>query len=159
MIQPIITGSLESVSAYASPIPGDLLRPSDRRLLATDRASALSSKPEWSDAEYRHAYAEAAVEQGVAWQIRVNREARGLSQRELAARIGTHQSAVSRLEDPEHGRHTIPTLLKIAKAFDCALLIKLVPYSYLAWESEHLSPADLYAAPYSEELHSDDGSE
>lgn len=91
------------------------------------------------------------MEQGIAWQIRANREGRGLSQRQLAERIDTHQSAVSRLEDPEHGGHTLPTLLKLAQAFDCALLVKFVPYSHLVWESRHLGPADLYAASYTEE--------
>jgi len=141
----------KSVSSYAKEIPGALLLRSDSLSVAVDRVSALSSKPEWSDPEYRQAYAEAAIEQGIAWQIRANREARGLSQTELAEKIDTRQSAISRLEDPEHGSHTIPTLLKLAHAFDCALSVRFIPYSQLAWESTHLSPADLYAMPYSKE--------
>jgi hypothetical protein len=36
----------------------------------------LASKRTWHDREFREAYAEAAVEQGIAWQVRVNRESR-----------------------------------------------------------------------------------
>src|SRR5690554_2415184 len=124
MTPEIIEPSPRSASVYAKEIPGALLLRSSNQDVILDRASSLSSKPEWVDAEYRQAYAEAAIEQGIAWQIRANREARNLSQTELAKKIGTRQSAVSRLEDPEHGGHTIPTLLKLAHAFDCALSVK-----------------------------------
>lgn len=139
---------------YANGSLGDLARRSNKSA-TIDRTSLLSERSEWEDAEYRHAYAEAAVEQGIAWQIRVNRQARGLSQQNLAQQLGTRQSAISRLEDPEHGGYSLPTLLRIAKSFDCALMVRFVPYSWLAWEAQHLGPADLYAAPYSEEIHHD----
>lgn len=92
---------------------------------------------------------EAAIEQGVAWQIRVNRKLRGLSQKDLATALGTQQSAVSRIEDPEYGAHSLDTLIQIAKVFDCALMVKFAPYSTLAADSEHLSETDQYAVPYS----------
>jgi transcriptional regulator with XRE-family HTH domain len=106
---------------------------------------------EWSEREYRQAYMQAAIEQGVSWQIRVNREERGWTQEELAQRMGTKQSAVSRLEDPEDPGVTLRTLIKAANAFDCALLVKFVPYSTLAQESEDLSPERLYAASFGDE--------
>jgi predicted XRE-type DNA-binding protein len=112
----------------------------------------LRSNPEWEDREYRKAYAIAAVEQGVAWQIRINRELRKMSQDELAEAMGTHQSAISRMENPEYGKYSIPMLLKAADAFDCALFVKLVPYSALAYESEFLSEEDQYAPGYTEEM-------
>lgn len=108
-------------------------------------------REEWADEEYRHAYMEAAVEQGVAWQIKINREARGISQSALAMLLGTKQSAVSRLEDPEYGAHSLDTLKKVANIFDCALLVRLVPYSVLARESECLSREDLFAESFDEE--------
>lgn len=123
------------------------------RVILMKRASSLlSRRPKWSDREYREAYMEAAIEQGVAWQIRINRLNRRLSQAELARAIGTQQSAISRLEDPEYGRHNLDTLVHIAKAFDCALLVKFVPYSILAADSENLSEDDQYAIPYSQEI-------
>lgn len=95
---------------------------------------------------------EAAVEQGVAWQIKINRKYRNMSQKTLASAIGTQQSAISRLEDPEYGAYSLETLLDVAKAFDCALLVKFISYSDLAYESENLSEADQYALPYSLEI-------
>ena len=52
----------------------------------------------------------------------------GLSQRELAERCGTTQSAIARLE--RGGRPPrIDTLLRIAEALDCELLVELVPHA------------------------------
>jgi len=112
----------------------------------------LKARRSWADRESRQCYAEAAVEQGLAYQIRVNRERREMSQRELGKIVGTRQSAISRMEDPDYGSQSIPKLLKVAHAFDCALLVKLVPFSMLAVEAEHLSEDDLYAAGYDEEV-------
>lgn len=109
---------------------------------------SLANRPKWVSREYREAYMEAAIEQGVAWQIRLNRELRGMSQRELAKALGTHQSAVSRLEDPSYGAQSLDTLLKIAKVFDCVLSVKFVSYSQLAYESERLGEAEQCAVPF-----------
>lgn len=111
----------------------------------------LTRYPAWRDPEYRKAYLTASIEQGLAWQIRANRKARDLSQEELARLLGTQQSAVSRLEDPEYGAHSLDTLISIANVFDCALSVRFIPYSALARESEDLSPEALFAAPFSDE--------
>lgn len=111
----------------------------------------MSLKPQWSDREYREAYLEASIEQGVAWQIRINRQKRNLTQNELAKALNTRQSAISRLEDPEHGAYNLKTLIEIAKAFDCALSIRFIPYSMLAADSYKLSEDDQFAPPYSTE--------
>lgn len=113
--------------------------------------SPLARYPAWQDSEYRKAYLTASIEQGLAWQIRANRKARGLSQEDLAKFLGTQQSAVSRLEDPEYGAHSLDTLISIANVFDCALSVRFIPYSALARESEDLSPEALFAAPFSGE--------
>lgn len=115
-------------------------------------AEALKKRPEWADQEYRHAYMEAAIEEGVAWQIRANRNFRKLSQGQVAKALNTQQSAISRLEDPEYGAHSLDVLKSLAKVFDCALLVKFVPYSVLEAESKHLRPEDLYAPSYQEEM-------
>jgi len=114
-------------------------------------SNPLEKYPAWRDPEYRHAYLVASVEQGLAWQIRVNRKARGWSQNQLAQRLGTRQSAVSRLEDPTYGAHSLDTLVSIANVFDCALSVRFISYPELARNSEDLSPEALYAAPYSDD--------
>jgi len=58
-------------------------------------------------------------------EIRALREARGLSQRELAARVGTTQSAIARLEGGNVSP-SLPTLDKIAEALDVELSVSLV---------------------------------
>ena len=62
----------------------------------------------------------------IADHVAEQRNAKGLSQRELAERCGTTQSAIARLE--RGGRPPrIDTLLRIAEALDCELLVELVP--------------------------------
>jgi transcriptional regulator with XRE-family HTH domain len=62
----------------------------------------------------------------IAEQVITQRNARALSQRELAELTGTTQSAIARLESG--GRPPrIDTLLRIANALDCALLVELQP--------------------------------
>ena len=97
------------------------------------------------------------MEQGVAWQIRINRQNRGLSQKSLANAIGTQQSAVSRLEDPEYGGHSLETLMQIARAFDCALAVKFISYSQLASDAERLTEGEQYACPFYLESEPDHG--
>ena len=62
----------------------------------------------------------------VAGKVAERRQARGLSQRELAELVGTTQSAIARLE--RGGRPPrIDTLLRIADALDCDLVVELKP--------------------------------
>ena len=62
----------------------------------------------------------------IASQVAEQRQAHGLSQRELAELVGTTQSAIARLESG--GRPPrIDTLLRIAEALDCELVVELRP--------------------------------
>jgi transcriptional regulator with XRE-family HTH domain len=62
----------------------------------------------------------------IAEQVADRRQAQGLSQRELAELVGTTQSAIARLE--RGGRPPrIDTLLRIADALDCDLVVELRP--------------------------------
>ena len=62
----------------------------------------------------------------VADQVAERRQAVGLSQKELAELCGTTQSAIARLESG--GRPPrIDTLLRLAAALDCELVVELVP--------------------------------
>jgi ribosome-binding protein aMBF1 (putative translation factor) len=62
----------------------------------------------------------------IANQVAERRHERGLSQAELARRVGTTQSAIARLESG--GRPPrIDTLLRIAAALDCELAVELRP--------------------------------
>lgn len=57
--------------------------------------------------------------------IRELREARGLTQAQLARRARTSQSAISRLEDADYDALKLETLRKVAAALDVPLTIGL----------------------------------
>jgi len=62
----------------------------------------------------------------VADKVAERRQASGLSQRELAELVGTTQSAIARLERGGRPRR-IDTLLRIADALECDLVVDLKP--------------------------------
>lgn len=109
---------------------------------------ALTSRPAWKDKEYREAYMEASVEQAISWQVKINRQKRGLTKQQLADKVGVKVRVIERLEDPEINDHSIELLVKVAKAFDCALSIKLLSYEQLAQESLDLSEEAQYVPPF-----------
>ena len=55
------------------------------------------------------------------------REKAGLTQEQLAKKIGTKQPALSRLERGGFKRATVETLRKIAEALDVRLVVRLEP--------------------------------
>jgi transcriptional regulator with XRE-family HTH domain len=86
------------------------------------------------------------------------RERDGLTQEELAEKVGMNQNAIHRLENPNYGKPTITTLKRIAAAFDVALIVRFVPYSQLVdWVSgkphldQGLRPSALAVPRYADE--------
>lgn len=77
-------------------------------------------------AVYDQAYAEAQLAADVGERVREAREAAGFSQRDLAARMGTSQAAIARLEAGGVGA-TLTTLHRVAAALGLALTIELRP--------------------------------
>ena len=59
---------------------------------------------------------EARINAKVAQMIYDNRQKAGLSQAELAERIGTKQGVISRLEDADYEGHSLNMLLRVAGA-------------------------------------------
>lgn len=55
------------------------------------------------------------------------REKSGITQAELARRMGTKQSVISRLEHGAFSKATLETIKKIADALDMRLVIKMQP--------------------------------
>ena len=54
------------------------------------------------------------------------RVAAGLTQAQLAAKVGTRQSVISRLEDADYGQQSLRMLERIAEALDLTVEIRLV---------------------------------
>jgi ribosome-binding protein aMBF1 (putative translation factor) len=55
------------------------------------------------------------------------RTSAGLTQRQLANRIGSTQSVIRKLEDADYGRHSLPMLQRIATALDKQIDIRFIP--------------------------------
>jgi ribosome-binding protein aMBF1 (putative translation factor) len=53
----------------------------------------------------------------------------GLTQQQLADRIGTKQSVIARLEDADYEGHSLSMLYKIAQALNQRLEVHLIPIS------------------------------
>ncbi len=98
--------------------PGKRLRPRDPdeeralRRLGVDRQKPFGQADERADA---------------ALQIRMARAAAGLSQVELARRMGVSQQQVQRLEDPDKSNPTVATLRSIARALGRRVEIRFAP--------------------------------
>ena len=73
----------------------------------------------------RRGYERAGRTIRLAMEIHELREKRGLSQRELAERLGTTQSAVARLE-AGNVSPSLPTLDKVAEALGVELIVSFV---------------------------------
>jgi ribosome-binding protein aMBF1 (putative translation factor) len=81
---------------------------------------------EMKNPEFRRFYEEADIELRVALEITRAREARKMSQRELADALKTKQQTVSRIERGAQNV-TIETLDKIARALGRGLQVRFVP--------------------------------
>lgn len=79
-------------------------------------------KPE-RQAELEHAKAEDAV----ARRIHALRIKSGLTQKQLAERVGTTDSVISRLEDADYEGHSMSMLNRIAQALGKRVQIRFVP--------------------------------
>lgn len=83
------------------------------RYIGDDKAKAASFQEELTNAE-------------IASQIYQLRTAAGLSQRQLAARVGTTASVICRLEDADYAGHSLSMLRRIAAVMDKRVEIRFV---------------------------------
>ena len=86
----------------------------------------------------------------IALQVRELRESNNLSQSDLAVRTGTHQSAISRLENTDYGRMSVQTLIDLATAMDVALVVKFASYEDFLSQHSDVMPSALLAESFSE---------
>ena len=93
----------------------------------TDAAALLHNRFVKGDPE-REASIQAEREKAnIAGQIFDLRTQAGLTQKQLAALVGTTQSVISRLEDADYGKHTLSMLDRIATSLHCRLEVRIVP--------------------------------
>jgi transcriptional regulator with XRE-family HTH domain len=100
-------------------------------------AAAVGDKPA------RHEWMAATVSKSIADQIKALRIKHGLSQTDLAEALGTKQSVVSLWESGTYTGYTSGTLIRLAKFFDCALIIRFVGWDkFMAFTPDGLMAPD-----------------
>jgi transcriptional regulator with XRE-family HTH domain len=106
-------------------------------------SESRSLKEELKDEEYRYAYAEDYLNTHIALQIKVLREQRQMTQKDLANKIGTWQAGISRLENINYSSWKTKTLKKVARALGVRLHISFETFGTLLNEAAHFSRATL----------------
>jgi DNA-binding XRE family transcriptional regulator len=79
------------------------------------------------DPEQDGSYEQDLIDVEVAKRLYHLRAKAGLSQRELAKKVGTTASAICRLEDADYEGHSLSMLRRIAAALDKRIEIRFVP--------------------------------
>ena len=79
------------------------------------------------DPEMQRVFEEEVANRDVAHKIFQLRQDSGLSQAELARRVGTTQSVISRLEGADYEGHSLAMLNRIAAAVERRVEIRFVP--------------------------------
>src|SRR5438093_9964791 len=92
----------------------------------TTDAVAILDRMSGESSELRRLTEEARINAAVAQLIYQARSKAGLSQAELAERIGTKQSVISRLEDADYEGHSLSILHRIAAALGQCLEIRFL---------------------------------
>jgi DNA-binding XRE family transcriptional regulator len=78
------------------------------------------------DSARERTYEEEGINAEIARKIYDLRTKAGLTQQELAARVGTTKSAISRLEDADYDGHILSMLNRIAEVLDKRVQIRFV---------------------------------
>jgi len=88
-----------------------------------DRHAGIVRRRSGASETYRKAYYRAAQQVDLAMLVRAMREESGMTQAELARKIGTTQSVIARLEDAEYRGHSLTMLERVAGV--CGVTLKL----------------------------------
>lgn len=80
-----------------------------------------------SDPELQEMVRESSINAQVSQIIYDARKQEGLTQQELAAKVGTTQSVIARLEDADYDGHSLSMLARIAAALNQKVEIKMSP--------------------------------
>lgn len=84
---------------------------------------------EFQDKEYAHAFVDSFLNASIATQIKVLRQQRGWTQKQLASEAGMEQSRISLLENVNYDKWSISTLKKLAEAFDITLNVSFEAFT------------------------------
>ena len=118
------------------------------KLINSLRAELIRTR---DDKDYRHAYADEALNGTIATQIKVLREQRDLTQEALARQAQMKQSMISRYENVNYSAWSIKTLKKLAEAFDVFLEVRFRSFRNLVESAETLSREALQVAAFTDD--------
>src|SRR5215211_3896266 len=104
-----------------------------------------------NDEEYRYAYTEDFLNTYIATQIKVLRDRRGMTQKDLAEAIGTKQPGIARLENVNYSNWKTETLKKIARALGVRLRISFETFGSLLEEDANFSRGALERPSFAED--------
>jgi len=105
------------------------LRPQSKvSMNTTDAVRALRRKYVGGDPEMGKLVDDHGCQLQIAQRLYEMRNERGLTHKQLAAKVGTTPSVISRLEDADYdGKQSLKMLQRIAHALDCELRIDIHP--------------------------------
>lgn len=89
----------------------------------------------FKDRDFEKKYLRTAVLYRLAAALLLLRKQRGLTQKELAEKVGTTQTVISRLESASV-KPSLETILKVAEALDAAVDVRLLPVENMRVNSE-----------------------
>ena len=94
-----------------------------RKISKGDMHAEIVERRSRKSPTYREAFERSLHQIDLALLVREMREDAGLTQSELAAKVGTTQSVIARLEDAEYTGHSLTMLQRIASACGVALML------------------------------------
>jgi ribosome-binding protein aMBF1 (putative translation factor) len=93
--------------------------------MKSKRTAAYKYSIKRESPEFKKAYYDELSRLRLAHRIAELREKCGLSQAELARKVGTTQAGISRLENPNYHNYSLKTLEKVANALGARLRVEL----------------------------------
>lgn len=97
------------------------------------------------DPDFRARFEAAEQAWDIALQLAALRQARGLTQKQVANMLGTKQQAIARLEDPAYAGHSLSMVRKYVEALGASLDVTIVPAETIAQYETQRGPKPLLA--------------
>jgi len=99
------------------------------------------------DAGFRARFEAADQAWDIALQLAALRQARGLTQKQVAELLGIKQQAIARLEDPAYTGHSLSMVRKYVEALGANLDVTIIPAEITGAYAAQRSPKPLLASP------------
>jgi transcriptional regulator with XRE-family HTH domain len=111
-------------------------------------------KKAFKDEDYRHGYVDEFLNASIATQIKVLREQRGWSQKELGEHAGDMmQPRISVMENVNYSSWSMKILRKLAEAFDLTLRVSFESFGTRVSDIEKFSRNNLEKRSFNEDLY------